>query len=192
MVDVGIKKIQITESSLPAIRDTEEYLLRYRVKTNTNSSTWSKVYVVGKSNSIASLVAIEPINPSISQIDNNNKLQVSWTMPNSINLNYFDVYVKWYYTTEIPNNNTQNATEWVRYDKVVYLSTINIDIPSTAKWFQIAVTAETFPKFVNQTILSDKTTFLFQTESGANLRRRTQTIDGGGTVGGTAAGGNTG
>jgi hypothetical protein len=190
VADSGIKKIEIMQIDLPAIRNTEEYLLRYRVRTADNSSNWSKVYVVGKSaqNTISSLVAQEPVVPSISQIDNNGKFKISWTMPNSINLNYFDVYLKWYYTTTQPDENTQNATAWTVLPNVVYLPSIDIAIPPNAKWMQIAVTAETFPKFVEKTSLDTETTFLFKTE----LRRAEQTLDGGNPGGGNGVGGNVG
>jgi len=190
MADFGIKKIEILQTDLPAIRNTEEYLLRYRVRSGSDSSNWSKVYVVGPptSNRISSLVAQTPIAPSISQIDNNTKFKLSWTMPNSINLNYFDVYLKWYYTSTQPDTNTQNAAVWTILDKVVYLPSVDIAIPSGATWVQIAVTAETFPKFTNKTSLDNETTFLFKTE----LRRALQTIDAGGPNGTQADGGNVG
>jgi hypothetical protein len=179
MADDGIKRVIIKQADLPAIKDSGEYVFRYRIKSkdNTQYSGWSKNYVVGLTNSIASLVAASPVRYQLTQIDNvsdKQRLQISWSMPDSIDLNYFDVYLKWYYLSTPPNEGTQLSTNWIQYPKAVYKSLVDIEIPPGAKYVQIGVTAETFPKFVG-TIIDNEATFLFKTE----LRSIPITLDGG-------------
>jgi len=182
MADEGIKKVIIRQADLPAIKDTGEYLFRYRIKSkdNTQQSDWSKNYVVSLKNSISSLVAASPISYQLTQIDNaadKKRLQISWSIPDSIDLNYFDVYLKWYYTSTSPDEGTQLSTNWIQYPKVVYKPLTDIDIPEGAKYVQIAVTAETFPKFTG-TNIDNQTTLLFKTE----LRSIPISLDGGAIV----------
>jgi hypothetical protein len=179
MADEGIKKVRIVQADLPAIKDTGEYVFRYRIRSKDGNqySDWSKNYVVGLTNSIPSLVAASPVRYQLTQIDNisdKQRLQISWNMPDSIDLNYFDVYLKWYYTTTPPDEGTQISTSWTQYPKVVYKSLVDIEIPDGAKHVQIAVTAETFPKFVGN-VIDDEATFLFKT----TLRSIPISLDGG-------------
>ena len=133
--------------------------------------------MVSLTNNISSLIAASPVRYQLTQIDNTidrQRLQISWSMPDSIDLNYFDVYLKWYYSSIAPTDDTQLGTNWIQYPKVIYKSLADINIPDGAKYVQIAVTAETFPKFTG-TNIDDKATFLFKTD----LRSVPITLDGG-------------
>jgi hypothetical protein len=179
MADAGIKKVVISQADLPAIKDTGEYVFRYRIKSkdNTQQSEWSRNYVVSLTNNIPSLVAATPVRYQLTQIDNisdKQRLQISWSMPDSIDLNYFDVYLKWYYLSSPPSEGTQISTNWIQHSKVIYKSLADIDIPAGAKYVQIAITAETFPKFVGA-FIDDEATLLFKTE----LRSIPIALDGG-------------
>lgn len=178
--DAGIKKVIVKQGDLPAIKNTGEYLFRYRIKKKNNNqqTDWSNTYLVSLTNPIASILQSDSIAYSLASIDNNTKIQISWTMPDALDINYFDIYVKWYSSSTQPDLTTQNTTNWTIYPKVVYGAKAEIDVPSGSKWVQIAVTAESFPKFAG-TNITNQTTFLFATPDGLNLRSLPITLDGG-------------
>jgi hypothetical protein len=171
MADKNIQKIVINQESIPQIESSGKYVFRYRVKNKNDFvfSDWSKEYSIPLTNSLSSLVEDNPIKYSLTQLGTGQEVQstsgkvaLSWSMPDSIKINRFDVYVKWYDGTSQPSTETQNATSWTRYFKVIEGPYIDIKIPEGYDWVQIAVTAAGFPKF-SGTSIDEESLFLFKT-----------------------------
>ena len=166
MADKNIQKITILQKDLPEIKSTSKYIFRYRVKHKTDStfSEWSELKEISLKHSISSLVAAEPIKYSLTQngIFDSEKVSFSWTMPSSITINRFDVYLKWYDGLTEPTLQTRNSTNWVRYPSVVDGASLDLKIPTGSDWLEVAVNAASFPKFEGTSIDSESV-FLFKT-----------------------------
>jgi hypothetical protein len=172
MADKNIQKVTVSQENISQVESTGKYVFRYRVKNKNDFvfSDWSKEYRVPLSSTISSLVDANPIKYSLTQLgtgsgvqENSGKIALSWTMPESIKFNKFDVYFKWYEGTTQPTTETQNATDWQRFSKVVEGPYIDEKIPEGYDWVQIAVTCAGFPKF-SGTDIDGESLLLFKTE----------------------------
>ncbi len=185
MAEDTTQKVIILQKDLPEISKDEKYIFRYRIKHKTDFvySDWSQQYSVSQSNPnylISALVAANPIKYSLVQFgelgeiqSNNGKITLSWSMPETIKINKFDLYFKWYEGAQ-PNSGTRNATSWTRYSNVVDGTSIDIKINNNADWVEIAVMAASFPKFEGTNIDSEPV-LLFKT----NLTQIPIPLDGG-------------
>lgn len=176
MTDKNIQKIIILQKDLPQLRNNGQYFFRYRIKDKANTvfSNWSQKYSISLTNSIASLVSANPPKYDLSQIANQEKIHMTWVMPDSIKVNKFDIYLKWYYTSNAPDTTTQNTTNWIRYSNVLEGTVFDVQVPTNAKHVQLAVMLESYPKFSGY-IIDNEPTLLFKT----SLRSIPISIDGG-------------
>lgn len=176
MADKNIQKITILQKDLPELEKTGKYMFRYRIKHKVENiySDWSTMYklsIVDSNLDESSINAlINNIKYSLTQLssgdliaNNNGKIELSWAMPDSIKLNKFDVYLKWYDGSSTPSEGTRNATFWSLYPKVVEGTYVDINILENYDWVEIAVTAASYPKFVGTSIDSEPN-FIFKTE----------------------------
>jgi hypothetical protein len=171
MADKNIQKVTLGQEVIPQIENSGSYLFRYRVKNKNDFafSDWSKEYKVPLTQTISSLVEENPIKYSLTQLGTgegvqgtSGKVALSWTMPESIKFNKFDIYVKWYDGTTQPTSEAQNALAWTRIPKEIDGPYIDLKIPEGYDWVQIAVTALGFPKFVG-TDIDDEPLLLLKT-----------------------------
>lgn len=176
MADKNIQKITILQKDLPELEKTGKYMFRYRIKHKVENiySDWSTMYklsIVDSNLNESSINAlINNIKYSLTQLSsgdliasNNGKIELSWAMPDSIKINKFDVYLKWYDGSSTPSEGTRNATFWSLYPKVVEGTYVDINILENYDWVEIAVTAASYPKFVGTNIDSEPN-FIFKTE----------------------------
>lgn len=156
MADKNIQKVTVGQELIPQVESSGSYLFRYRVKNKNDFvfSDWSKEYQVPLTNTISSLLEENPIKYSLTQLgtgsgvqSTSGKVALSWTMPESIKFNKFDVYVKWYDGASEPTTETQDALFWTRITKIIDGPYIDLKIPEGYDWVQIAVTVAGFPKF---------------------------------------------
>lgn len=171
MADKDIQKVTVNQEIIPQIENSGSYLFRYRVKNKNDFvfSNWSQEYKLPLTNTISSLLEENPIKYSLTQLGTGDSVQgtsgkvaLSWSMPELIKFNKFDIYVKWYDGTSQPTTGTQNAKSWERLPKIIDGPYIDLKIPEGYDWVQIAVTIAAFPKFEG-TSIDEQPLLLFKT-----------------------------
>lgn len=183
MVDKNIQKVTVNHQNISQVEETGKYVFRYRVKNKNDFifSDWSKQYELPLNKTISSLVTETPIKYSLTQLGTGSAIQttsgkiaLSWTMPELLKFNKFDVYLKWYNGTTQPTTETRNANTWSRFPNVIEGPYVDVKIPEGYDWVEIAVTVAGFPKF-NGTNIDSHALLLFKT----NLTRIPIPLDGG-------------
>lgn len=120
--NTDIKKIKITQSELPAISDTGNYYVRYRVVSYDGSQTsaWSPKYqIAGKS--VGRVINAKAVDSDISS--NDQSITCVWTVPPEIDGKKFDVWVRWSHET----TSDADLGQWI-YNSTTADKIINIPI----------------------------------------------------------------
>jgi hypothetical protein len=118
--DEGIKRVLVSQSELPAVADTGNYYVRYRVISfdGSQTSAWSPKYqIAGKS--FGRVTNSKAIDVDVSS--NDQSITCVWTVPPEIDGRKFDVWVRWSYETE------EDVDEWI-YDSTTSDKIANIPI----------------------------------------------------------------
>lgn len=142
MTDKNIKKVIISPSELLAINvedpSKSTYLVRYRIvsEDKTRVSAWSPKYEIN-ARTIPTILGSTTVPYNV--FSNGDRITLTWTTPDIVKINSFDVYVSW---------STDNST-WtndVTYPQNTQNSSFSIAIPSGKKYVKFWVQAETYPK----------------------------------------------
>lgn len=126
-----IKKIKISQSELPAISDTGNYYVRYRIVNFDGSqvSAWSPKYqIVGKS--VGRITNAKAIDSDISS--NDQSITCVWTVPPEIDGKKFDVWVRWSHETTSNTDLGQWIYDSTTADKIANIAIEQSNITRTA------------------------------------------------------------
>lgn len=140
MPDANIKKVVINKTDLPAIIGADfTYNVRYRLVSEDKNRTshWSRIYNL----TAPSLSPLEYLDYSYvketvtTSSGTNTALRINWTIPSTLGINTFDIFVK------------RNAGSYAYYG-TSFTNTYVVTRESTETSIQVLVQTPTYPKEV--------------------------------------------
>jgi len=153
----NIQSVTIPANKMPYSTSDGFYYVRYRVITESKDifSTWSpkfKLPVVP----ISSIVG-ESYSPNLKIVTDTSNVKLTWDLPTTINLENFDVYVKWSTQGAEPTLTQWGNIDW-KYATAVQGNSVSVKIPAQTK--ESVITGVTY----------DSTTATYETTQSHNLQ----------------------
>lgn len=131
-VPEGIQKIIVPYNNLPYSTSDGSYHVRYRVITESKDifSSWSPRYKV-PALAVSDIVG-ENYDPNTVISSDGDTVRISWTVPENILLDTFDVFVKWSSQNDLPSELEWNSSSWT-YITTTQANSASLAIPFPTK-----------------------------------------------------------
>lgn len=141
-VPENIQKTTIPYADLPYSTSDGYYYVRYRVVTESVDilSAWSakhKIPVVP----ISDIVGVD-YDPNYFIVSDGDTIKLSWDIPSNIQLDTFDVYVKWSAQDDAPTELDWDAIDW-QYVITTQANSMSMTVPQPTKISSISAVAYT-------------------------------------------------
>lgn len=145
--DPNIRKVTLRQKDIGAMYTNpdlalDKYYLRYRIvsEDGTQQSRWSQIYAVDGSSAVTNGYV-----SGYTVLSNGTTITVSWKLEAGVFGTPFDAYVRWNNDPTRPDTNDLSWSDW-EFISEVTSSSFAVNIEPGAKWVQIYIQRQTFPK----------------------------------------------